>query len=68
MESGRLQALWMRWVCSMYSEILWRKLSGSLNTTGMAILDNSYKREATTVKRNQSLPHCDSDATAAVSL
>jgi hypothetical protein len=25
----------------MYSVILWRKLSGSLNTTGIVILDNS---------------------------
>lgn len=40
-ESGKLQALWMRWVCSMYSDILCRKLSGSLNTTGIAILDSS---------------------------
>lgn len=27
----------------MYSEILWRKLSGSLNTTGIAILESSCK-------------------------
>lgn len=40
-ESDKLQALWMRWVCSMYSDILCRKLSGSLNTTGIAILDSS---------------------------
>lgn len=41
MESDRVQALWMRWVCSMYSDILWRKLRGSLNTMGIVILDSS---------------------------
>lgn len=44
MESDRLQAWWMRCVCSMYSEILCRKLRGSLNTTGMAIFDSSCSR------------------------
>ncbi len=52
-ESDKLQALWMRWVCSMYSEILWRKLSGSLNTTGIAILDSSCKKKKIKIKNNQ---------------
>lgn len=44
MESVVVLAWWMRWVCSMYSDNLCRKLRGSLNITGMAIFDNSYKR------------------------
>lgn len=43
-ESVIALAWWMRWVCSMYSVSRWRKLRGSLNTTGMAIFDNSWKR------------------------
>lgn len=36
-----LLALWMRYMCSMYSVIRWRKLSGSLKTIGIVILDSS---------------------------
>lgn len=43
-ESVIALAWWMRWVCSMYSVNRWRKLRGSLNTTGMAIFDSSWKR------------------------
>lgn len=43
-ESVVALAWWMRWVCSMYSVNRWRKLRGSLNITGMAIFDNSWKR------------------------
>lgn len=43
-ESVAALAWWMSLVCSMYSANLWRKLSGSLNITGMAILDNSWKK------------------------
>lgn len=53
MESDKPQALWMRWVCSMYSEILWRKLSGSLNTTGIAILDSSCKNRHERILNNK---------------
>ena len=35
-------ALWMRYVCSMYSVSRCRKLRGSLNMTGIVILDSSY--------------------------
>lgn len=34
-------ALWMRYVCSMYSVSRCRKLRGSLNITGIVIFDNS---------------------------
>lgn len=34
-------ALWMRYVCSMYSVSRCRKLSGSLNITGIVIFDSS---------------------------
>lgn len=44
MESDELFAWWMRYVCSMYSEMRCRKLSGSLKTTGMVILDSSWRR------------------------
>ena len=43
-ESVVALAWWMRWVCSMYSVNRCRKLRGSLNITGMAIFDNSWKR------------------------
>ena len=33
-------ALWMRYVCSIYSVSRWRKLKGSLNITGMVILES----------------------------
>lgn len=42
-ESESVQALWMRYVCSMYSVILCKKLSGSLKTIGIVILDSSCK-------------------------
>lgn len=45
MESGSEQALLMRYVCSMYSVILCRKLSGSLRTIGMVIFDSSCVKE-----------------------
>lgn len=41
MESDSEQALLMRYVCSMYSVILCRKLSGSLRTMGIVIFDSS---------------------------
>lgn len=47
MESDSAQALEMRYVCSMYSLILCRKLSGSLNTMGMVILDSSCNNTTT---------------------
>ena len=34
-------ALWMRYVCSIYSVSRWRKLKGSLNITGMVIVESS---------------------------
>lgn len=40
-ESDCEQAFWMRYVWSIYSEILCRKLRGSLNTMGMVIFDSS---------------------------
>lgn len=45
MELGSEQALLMRYVCSMYSVILCRKLSGSLRTIGMVIFDSSCVKE-----------------------
>lgn len=44
-ESESVQALWMRYVCSMYSVILCKKLSGSLKTIGIVILDSSCKEK-----------------------
>lgn len=41
-ESENELALWMRYVCSIYSVSRCRKLKGSLNITGMVILDSSY--------------------------
>lgn len=43
-ESSKELAWWMRYVCSIYSVSLCRKLSGSLKITGMVILDSSWKR------------------------
>lgn len=34
----------MRYTCSMYSVIRWRKLRGSLKAMGMVILDSSWKQ------------------------
>lgn len=43
--SDREQALLMRYVCSMYSVILCKKLRGSLKTMGIVIFDSSCEIE-----------------------
>ena len=61
MESGSVQALLSRYVCSMYSEILCRKLRGSLKAIGMVILDSSYgNNKASTSLPTLNLPCLDS--------
>ncbi len=44
-ESSKALAWWMRYVCSIYSVSLCRKLSGSLKITGMVILDSSWNKD-----------------------
>lgn len=54
-------ALWMRYVCSIYSVSRWRKLKGSLNITGMVILESSYltkKKETVTPNIHSKLTRC----------
>lgn len=62
MESDKVQALWMRWVCSMYSVSRWRKLRGSLNSMGIVILDSSCDSTAriqkTHKKNNRKIITC----------
>lgn len=53
MESGSEEALLMRYVCSMYSVILCRKLSGSLRTIGIVIFDSSCVKRKKKAKKKQ---------------